>query len=644
MTDTEKSLEVSIGSVEYQGASLSLSVYAGDRFGDYILDEELGQGGMGTVWKARHFQITNRFVAVKFITQSIERSPELLERFKSEILTVSNIRHPNIINILTCDWDKTPPFYVMDFVSGKDGKAQDLADIIAAGEIPLDKIRQWLLQAAGALEAAHNKNVIHRDIKPANILIDADGSVKVCDFGLAKQQGGEDQHLSKSGAFIGTLSYASPEQRRGEKVDYRTDIFSLGYVLYEMLTGEHGGTPTLPSEIRDGLSEEWDDLYKKMVHPKLERRFQTMGEVITALQNISDNEPVSVKPDKPTIPSAVPSTHPPLLIRGNLALEESDWGNAVKYFDSVLNELPTYAPAYIGLLCTELKVHNENSLGDYKESISGNKNFQKALRFADADYKTQLAGYEEKIQETKLRKHYDTLVQRFASISENECLHLAEDFRGMNGYLDTAERAEECEQKHRELKAKREEKELRQHYDTLVQRFASVSEGECLRLAEDFRRMNGYLDTAERAEKCEQKHRELKAKREGEERKRWEEQQEAERKRIKEEQRKGEKRNAEVTQVWGLEQHPLSYCMLWMLAAPFIVAGIYFGIISGIVCGFICSFLVIFGVKTAGGTRDRAFGAIVCGILGGIFAALLSALLSAFWFLSGLLSAFWRNF
>jgi serine/threonine protein kinase/DNA-directed RNA polymerase subunit RPC12/RpoP len=255
-----------------------LQVKAGDKCSDYILDTELGHGGMGTVWKAKHFQM-KKFVAVKFVTADIGLNPDLLRRFKQEIETLNEVRHPNIIDILTCNWENNPPYYVMDFVSGK-----DLAGHIEEGELALEDIRRWLLQAAGALEAAHKKGVVHRDIKPANILVDSDGNIKVCDFGIAKTVGTEQPHHTATGAFVGTRGYASPEQRDGKAVDARTDIFSLGCVFYEMLTGERAGCPILPGEFRDNLPAEWDNLYKKMVFPKVERRLQTMGEVIASLK------------------------------------------------------------------------------------------------------------------------------------------------------------------------------------------------------------------------------------------------------------------------------------------------------------------------------------------------------------------------
>jgi predicted Ser/Thr protein kinase len=200
-------------------------VSAGTLLGPYRIETPIGKGGMGEVWKARDTRL-NRDVAIKFSSQ------QFTDRFEREAHAIAALNHSNVCTL----HDVGPNFLVMELVEGP-----TLAERMKRGRIPLEEALRIARQIADALEAAHEKGFVHRDLKPANIKIRPDGSVKVLDFGLAKEaEPGPDSPtaLSLPGLIMGTPGYMSPEQARGEKVDKRTDIWAFGVVLYEMVTGQ----------------------------------------------------------------------------------------------------------------------------------------------------------------------------------------------------------------------------------------------------------------------------------------------------------------------------------------------------------------------------------------------------------------------
>jgi serine/threonine protein kinase/Tfp pilus assembly protein PilF len=196
----------------------------------YKILEKIGEGGMGTVYRAEDAKL-NRVVALKFLNPQSFESTEHRQRFIREAQVAAALDHPNICTIYEFDEDGEHIFMAVAYVEG-----EDLKQRIKRGPLPLETVMDFATQIAHGLEAAHKKGVIHRDIKSANIMITEDGQAKITDFGLAKIVGSKE--ISKMTASIGTAAYMSPEQGRGEKADHRSDIWSLGVVMYEMLTGE----------------------------------------------------------------------------------------------------------------------------------------------------------------------------------------------------------------------------------------------------------------------------------------------------------------------------------------------------------------------------------------------------------------------
>src|SRR5450759_234346 len=197
--------------------------------GRYEILQTIGQGGMGTVYKARDREL-DRLVAVKVIRGELAHDAKTLARFKQELILARQISHKNVIRIFDLGTHEAAKFITMEFVDGR-----DLSSVLEERRFTAEEAARIVRHVCWALDAAHTENVIHRDLKPQNIMIDAAGRVLVMDFGLARSL--ETSGLTQTGALLGTPAYMSPEQAKGATLDPRSDLFSLGIIFYEMLTG-----------------------------------------------------------------------------------------------------------------------------------------------------------------------------------------------------------------------------------------------------------------------------------------------------------------------------------------------------------------------------------------------------------------------
>ena len=194
----------------------------------YRIVEKIGAGGMGEVYLAEDTQL-DRKVALKFLPIHLCQDEDCRVRFKREAQAAAKLDHPNIIPVYEVGEFQGRPYFAMAHIEG-----QSLKEFSSGKELSVEQILELAIQICEGLQAAHDKGIIHRDIKPSNILIDSHGRARIVDFGLASVAG-KDQ-LTKTGSTLGTIGYMSPEQVRGQEIDQRSDIFSLGVVLYELIT------------------------------------------------------------------------------------------------------------------------------------------------------------------------------------------------------------------------------------------------------------------------------------------------------------------------------------------------------------------------------------------------------------------------
>ena len=263
----------------------------GTFIGEYEIIGQLGVGGMGVVYRARQFNLA-REVAVKLLPEEYGRDSEYIERFLREARAAARLNHPNIVQVYDAGVYEGHYFFVMELIQGK-----NVGDIIRKESriSERDAIRM-ILQAALGLGFAHHAGIIHRDVKPENLILDADGTLKICDLGLAKWGFSQVDHkITQSGMTIGTPFYIAPEQVRGVDVDHRADIYSLGATFYHMLTGKHPFEGQNHAEIMlshlkkpfpdprtiyPDLSVECVKLLQGMTQKLPEKRYQTMDEVV----------------------------------------------------------------------------------------------------------------------------------------------------------------------------------------------------------------------------------------------------------------------------------------------------------------------------------------------------------------------------
>ena len=218
----------------------------GKKIGPYVVQAEIGAGGMAVVYKAEQPSL-ERLVAVKELRGDLGKDKSLVARFEREAKYVAALAHQNIVHIYDFITRANAMYIVMEFVDGI-----DVHTLLARGQrMPPDVAAVIALQASRALEYAHFRNVVHRDFKPSNLMITRHGDVKLMDFGIARDSSYEDLSLTRPGIALGTPAYMSPEQILGERVDFRSDIFSFGIVLYQLLTG---GKPFAEDDTRSVMN------------------------------------------------------------------------------------------------------------------------------------------------------------------------------------------------------------------------------------------------------------------------------------------------------------------------------------------------------------------------------------------------------
>ena len=278
----------------------------GHRISHYEVIEQLGRGGMGVVYRASDLKL-GREVALKFLPDSFPAMSDVLDRFTREARSAAALNHPHICTIYEIGEHEGRPFIAMELLEGR-----TLQDEISGRPMPIGHSIDLGLQIASALEAANSKGIVHRDIKPANIFVTASGTAKVLDFGLAKSANttavtpdaattGGSGNLTIAGSTLGTVAYMSPEQARGQDIDGRSDVFSLGLVLYEMVTGHQAfsgettavifdsilnRTPVAPSSINSDVPPDLERIIARAIEKDRDQRYQSAGDLATDLRTL----------------------------------------------------------------------------------------------------------------------------------------------------------------------------------------------------------------------------------------------------------------------------------------------------------------------------------------------------------------------
>ena len=331
---------------------------AGQTLGEFFVRRLLGRGGMGEVYEADQTALQRR-VALKVLREELVKDPTYLQRFQAEARTIARIQHPNIVSVITIGERDQVHFMAMEFVDGR-----NLRDHIARqGALEEKEVVAVLKKTSAALQRAHEEGVVHRDVKPENILItrktpNRPSEVKVADFGLARRMEG-DASVTQSGMTMGTPLYMSPEQIRGEAVDPRSDVYSLGVTAYHMLAGEPpytgdtpmsvavrhlAGNPTPLHELRPDVAPELCRLVERMMAVRPEERVQSAAEVLKELNRL---RPAAGSPTREVVEFLPPSVTTPMTKPPEKASISQTFSNRMlKVRDAVGDErrLPWLAP------------------------------------------------------------------------------------------------------------------------------------------------------------------------------------------------------------------------------------------------------------------------------------------------------------
>jgi eukaryotic-like serine/threonine-protein kinase len=342
----------------------------GTQIGAYEVVAPLGNGGMGEVYKVRHV-ISQRVEAMKVLLSGATRRPEITDRFIREIRVLANLCHPNIATLHTAFHHEDQLIMVMEYVEG-----MNVSESLARGVVLKDSVR-YIEQVLSALAYAHGQGVIHRDIKPSNIMINRTGQVKLLDFGLALMNT-PDPRLTSSGSLLGSVHYISPEQIRGETLDARSDLYSVGITLFEVTTGRlpiqgksfseiiNGhlqGTPDSPSKLNPSVPESLSLVIFRALAKDPADRFQSAAEFLMALQAVhignSMNFEVTMETARtPAMTPATPHTPPPNAVSA---------ATAKTYDPELLREITAQLANYVGPIAKVIVKRASSSSNNLRE-------------------------------------------------------------------------------------------------------------------------------------------------------------------------------------------------------------------------------------------------------------------------------------
>jgi serine/threonine protein kinase/Tfp pilus assembly protein PilF len=323
----------------------------GKIFGHYKVVQKLGEGGMGEVFLAEDTKL-NRQVALKFLPSQFASEESFKARFKREAQAAAALNHPNIITIHEVSEYEGRPYIAMEYVEG-----QSLKGLIGKKDMTINQVFDIAIQICEGLTKAHQQGIVHRDVKPQNILVDKDGRARILDFGLARLE--REAMITRTGSTVGTVAYMSPEQARGERVDQRSDIFSLGVVLYEMITlqtpfrGEHeaammnsilSDTPEPLARYKADVPQELERIVDKALRKDINTRYQSAADMMADLKQIQ-METMTLS-TKSVVRTAKVSRTGPILVSGAILLAVAVI--IVGYL--VLSRTPTSVPPGMGKL------------------------------------------------------------------------------------------------------------------------------------------------------------------------------------------------------------------------------------------------------------------------------------------------------
>ena len=297
----------------------------GKLLGPYQITASIGEGGMASVYKAYEGR-KDRYVALKILPRHFAQSAQFAARFEQEAQVIAKLRHPNILPVYDTGADGGYTYIAMPLVEGG-----TLTRLLRGRPFPPRQTLRVMSQIGGALDYAHSMGFIHRDVKPSNVMLDTEGNCLLMDFGLAKVVAGSNQ-ITRAGATLGTPSYMSPEQGRGEKVDGRSDLYALGVMLYEMATGRvpfDADTPIgvifrhiqdplpPPRTLNPAIPEPVARVIEKALAKRPDDRYQTAGDMVQALRAaLNAGRPTPARPPARPAPPSRPAPPPQPVKRG----------------------------------------------------------------------------------------------------------------------------------------------------------------------------------------------------------------------------------------------------------------------------------------------------------------------------------------